>query len=311
MDRSALKKYIVYLGLERRVSDSTLRAYESDIIQFLSFLEQEGAGAGGLEEIGPIHMRAYLGSLSRQGYSPRSISRKIASLRSFFGWCARKSIIPKDPSLGISTPRPGTDLPVFASREAMGRMMDIPDPSTVKGIRDRAVLELLYGTGMRLAELWGCDADDCDFDKGTVKVTGKRDKERILPLAGEAERSLRAWLTSCYDAPAEIFADRSRYVEFFGRDVERPLFPGRSGGRLSRRTIQRIVRKYLEQVAALTRMSPHVLRHTFATHLLDAGADLRAVQELLGHVDLTTTQIYTHVTTEKLRRIFDRSHPRA
>jgi integrase/recombinase XerC len=305
-----LKKFMLHLGIEKGVSESTLRAYEGDILQFFEYLENAGGIADPSLTV-PAHIRSWLGSLSRNGYTPRSIARKVASLRSFFSWLARKGGIERDPTLGISTPKKGRDLPVFAGKEAVQRMMELPPADTRKGLRDRAILELLYGTGMRLSELTGCRVMDCDFTRGTVRVLGKRDKERILPLAGEAANSLAAWMKEAFGLREEALRDRAVYTVFFKDRPGMPLFPGRDGSSISRRTVQRTVRKYLEQVSALTRMSPHVLRHTFATHLLDGGADLRAVQELLGHVNLTTTQIYTHVTTEKLREIFDKSHPRA
>ena len=305
-----LKRYMIHLGIEKGVSEATLRAYEGDIHQFFAYLRDSGGRADPCSTV-PAHIKSWLGSLSRNGYTARSISRKIASLRSFFSWLARDGKIERDPTLGISTPKKGRDLPVFAGREAINRMMELPLRDTRKGMRDRAVLELLYGTGMRLAELVGCTVMKCDFTRGTIRVTGKRGKERILPLSGEASVSLEAWMKEISEIPSEAFSDKTRYTAFFADRPDTPLFPGRDGKSISGRTVQRIVRKYLEQVAVLTKMSPHVLRHTFATHLLDGGADLRAVQELLGHVDLTTTQIYTHVTMEKLREIYDRSHPRA
>ena len=310
MANKTIKKYMLHLGIEKGVSESTLRAYEGDILQFFKYLKDSG-GNPDPAITAPAHVKSWLGSLSRNGYTARSISRKVASLRSFFSWLARQGEIARDPTLGISTPKKGRDLPVFAGREAVGRMMELPPRDTRKGIRDRAVLELLYGTGMRLAELVDSTVSRCDFTKGTIKVTGKRDKERILPLSGEASTTLAAWMKEIFGVPEEAFSDRVQYTAFFADRPDAPIFPGRDGKSISRRTVQRIVKKYLEQVAALTRMSPHVIRHTFATHLLDSGADLRAVQELLGHVNLTTTQIYTHVTMEKLREIFDRSHPRA
>ncbi len=310
MVNKILKRYMIHLGIEKGVSESTLRAYEGDILQFFAYLRDSGGRVDPCFTA-PAHVKSWLGSLSRNGYTARSISRKVASLRSFFSWLARHGEIERDPTLGISTPKVGRDLPVFAGREAISRMMELPPRDSRKGLRDRAVLELLYGTGMRLAELVGCRVMSCDFKRGTIRVVGKRDKERILPLSGEASSSLESWMKEIFGIPGEAFTDRIRYTAFFADRPDAPLFPGRGEKSISRRTVQRIVRKYLEQVAALTKMSPHVMRHTFATHLLDGGADRRAGQELLGHVDLTTTQIYTHVTVEKLREIYDRSHPRA
>jgi integrase/recombinase XerC len=310
MDDKIIKRYMIHLGIERGVSESTLRAYEGDLLQFLDYIRSSGGRPDPLSTV-PMQVKSWLGSLSRNGYTPRSIARKAASLRSFFSWLASRGEIERDPTLGISSPKTGQDLPVFATSEAIARMMALPPVDSRKGIRDRAVLELLYGTGMRLSELVGCTVENCDFTRGTIRVLGKRNKERILPLSGEAAKSLSTWLIEAYGISSAAFTDRIVYTEFFTDNAGAPLFPGRGGNSLSRRTVQRIVKKYLEQTAVLTKMSPHVLRHTFATHLLDRGADLRAVQELLGHVDLTTTQIYTHVTMEKLREVYDKSHPRA
>ncbi|MFO7915921.1 MAG: tyrosine recombinase XerC [Candidatus Krumholzibacteriales bacterium] len=307
----ALKKYIVYLGIERKVSDQTLRAYQGDVEQFLEFLREETGEEPELEEIDYIAVKSFLVDLVKNNYSRRSLSRKLAAVRSFFFFCKKKNFVDKNPTVGIHTPRTGRDLPVFASRQAVERMMELPDRSDGKGVRDRAILELLYGTGMRLSEIRGCNVGSCNFSEETVKVIGKRDKERILPLTGKAAESLKNHLKTAYGVPEAAFTDRNRYISFFSGRMSDPLFPGSRGRRISRRTIQRIVKKYLTQVASLSRVSPHVLRHSFATHLLDEGADLRAVQELLGHVSLSTTQIYTHVTTEKLKEVYNRAHPRA
>lgn len=288
-----------------------MHAYEGDIAQFVEFLRGELSHEPGFTDAGSLAVRSFLGSLSRNGYSKRSIARKIASLKSFFAFCAARGLCADDPTVGVSSPRPGRDLPVFAGVAAMERMMTLPPADTKRGLRDRAVLELLYGTGMRLSELVGCSIERCDFAKGTISVLGKRKKERMVPLGGKAAESLKRYLQERFGAPASIWSSRETYFRFFGDSVAGPLIAGRGKEAISRRTVQRIVFKYLSHAAALSRMSPHVLRHTFATHLLDAGADLRAVQELLGHASLSTTQIYTHVTTERLRTAYEKAHPRA
>ncbi len=258
-----------------------------------------------------LAVRSFLGRLSRNGYSKRSIARKIASLKSFFGYCMKRGLCAHDPTTGISAPKLGRDLPVFASVSAMDRMMELPALDSRKGLRDRAVLELLYGTGMRLSELVECTIAQCNFMQGTVTVLGKRNKQRLLPLGGKAAEYLKIYLQKRFGVPESLWSSREGLYGFLGESVDEPLIAGRGKDPVSRRTVQRIVLKYLEHAAALSRMSPHVLRHTFATHLLDAGADLRAVQELLGHASLSTTQIYTHVTTERLREVYEKAHPRA
>ena len=304
-----LKKYLLHIGIEKKVSESTLLAYESDILKFAEYMKVE-TGSDGPDKVDGIALRSYLGALSRDGYSPRSIARKVASLRSFFSFCLNHKHIKMDPTVGLNTPKTGRDLPEFAARDAMERMMALPDISTRKGLRDRTVLELLYGTGMRLAELVGCTLKSCDYSRGTILVLGKRNKERLLPLSGKSAESLKLYIAGEYGISEDALINRSTNSQYEDQK-DFPLIAGRGGRAISRRTVQRIVRKYLEQVASLSRMSPHVLRHTFATHLLDAGADLRAVQDLLGHVNLSTTQIYTHLTSERLREVYDQAHPRA
>jgi len=307
----ALKEYVVYLGIEKKVSDETLRAYQADVEQFLDFLTEKTDEEPELGNIDYIAVKSFMVDMVKNGYSRRTVSRKLAAIRSFFFFCRRHGLTDRNPTVGIHAPRTGRDLPVFASKQAIERMMEIPDRSNKKGVRDRAVLELLYGTGMRLSEIRSCNVGSCDFRAGTVKVIGKRDKERILPLTGKSAESLKSYIRDVHAAPETAFRDRARYLDYFRDRLDTPLFLGRKRNRISKRTIQRIVKKYLMQVANLSRVSPHVLRHSFATHLLDEGADLRAVQELLGHVNLSTTQIYTHVTTEKLKAVYKKAHPRA
>lgn len=306
-----LKKYLVHLGLEKRASEATIRAYKGDLLQFLDFLRREISADPKPSQVDTITCRSFLGELSRNAYSAKSIARKVATLKSFFAFCTKQGFMEVDPTIGISCPRPSRELPVFADRSMIDRMMNLPPGNTSRGIRDRAILEVIYGTGMRLSELVGCDIGSCDLQRGTVKVLGKRGKERLLPMGSCALESLRVYLGLRYMVSDRAWQDRYSFNKFFGTRLGDPLIAGRGGDRISRRTVQRTVKKYLEQVASLTRVSPHVLRHTFATHLLEAGADLRAVQELLGHVNLSTTQIYTHVTAERLRTAYDKAHPRA
>jgi len=306
-----LKEYFIHLGLERRASEATVRAYEGDVAQFVAFLRSQLSREPGFPDAGSLAVRSFLGSLSRGGYSKRSIARKIASLKSFFAYCTARGFCADDPTAGVSAPSPGRDLPVFAGVAAMERMMNLPPLDTKRGLRDRAVLELLYSTGMRLSELVGCTIGRCDTAKGTITVLGKRSKERMLPLGGKAAEYLKLYIQDRFGAPESIWSSRESFFRYFGQALAEPLIAGRGKKPISKRTVQRIVFKYLSHAASLSRMSPHVLRHTFATHLLDAGADLRAVQELLGHASLSTTQIYTHVTAERLREVYEKAHPRA
>jgi integrase/recombinase XerC len=308
---AALKGYLLHLGLERRASEATIRAYEGDVSQFLDFLARELAREPRFSDATQLTVRSFFGSLARDGYSRRSLARKLASLRSFFEYSIARGLSAVDPTLGFSPPKLGRDLPVFASVPAMARMMELPPLETKRGMRDRAVLELLYGTGMRLSELVGCTVGRCNFAAGTITVLGKRNKERLLPLGGQAAEHLKRYLAERFGAPASAWRSRDEFERHFAGALDAPLIAGRGREAVSKRTVQRIVLRYLARTAALTRMSPHVLRHTFATHLLDAGADLRAVQELLGHASLSTTQIYTHVTADRLREAYEKAHPRA
>lgn len=309
--RGNLKKFILYLALEKGVSEATVRAYEGDIVQFIDFLEQELEKKVSPADIDYASLRSFLGNLRRSGYRSRSIARKVASLKSFFLFCRKKKIIENDPTIGLSSPKLDKLLPVFATKSAIETMMSLVPLNSSKGLRDRAVLEILYGTGIRLAELVGCDIGNCDFERNVLRVIGKRNKERIAPLGSKARESIVSYLSDRFTINASEFDSMARIRAEHGEILSEPLICGRKEKRISRRTVQRIVRKYLELTSAMSKMSPHVLRHTFATHLLDAGADLRAVQELLGHVNLSTTQIYTHITSEKIRRAYEQAHPRA
>ncbi len=290
-----------YLAVEKAYSEHTVKAYRRDVAQYLDYLDFGGEP----EELAVDRqtLRRFLALLRRDAFagerkrkpalSDRSVARKLSSLRSFHRWLMKRGLLKSDPTLHVQLPKLGRSLPVFAEEGWVHRMMGLPDCSCRRGLRDRALLELLYGAGLRLEELRGLRWEDTDLRGELLRVLGKGGKERIVPCQGEARRWLSRWrdLNEALGA-APVFP---------GRNPELPLSP---------RTVQRIVGRYLGQVANLTRVSPHVLRHSFATHLLEHGADLRSIQEMLGHASLSSTQIYTHVSTEKLKAVHRKAHPR-
>ncbi len=290
-----IRGFLGHLGSVRRYSAHTLRAYASDLRQFDEFWAMHsGDSASSPKEIDHLTLRLYLGELSEKGVQKRSVARKLAALRSFFRFLVRKKILDANPAANIVTPKVPKKLPSFLDEPSVERMMRLPDLATPAGVRDRAILELLYGTGIRLGELIGLTISNLDLKGGTIKVRGKGSKDRIVPVGRRAAEAISNYLG----------ARR-------GTASRGPVFVSVSGGGLNRRGVYRIVKKYISCVSDIERKSPHVLRHTFATHLLNHGADLRAVKELLGHESLTTTQLYTHVTVDKLKRIYNQAHPRA
>jgi integrase/recombinase XerD len=296
-----LDEFVEYLAVEKAYSEHTVKAYRRDVSQYLDYLDFRGDP----EElvVDRQTLRRFLALLRRDAFagerkrksalSDRSVARKLSSLRSFHRWLVKRGILKADPTLRVQLPKLGRPLPVFAEEGWVHRMMGLPDTATRRGLRDRALLELLYGAGLRLEELRGLRRDDADLKGELLRVQGKGGKERLVPCQGEA----RLWL--------------SRWLDLLGPAGNAPVFPGRNPeAALSRSTVQRIVARYLGQVANLARVSPHVLRHSFATHLLEHGADLRSIQEMLGHASLSSTQIYTHVSTEKLKAVHRKAHPR-
>ncbi len=294
---SLLEEFSRYLRGERGFSEHTLTAYRCDLLDFFAFLSTylENAGPGDINK--PL-LRAYLAGLSRRGYSKRSITRKLSSIRSFMKYLCREGVIPANPASSLRSPKSERRLPTFLNVRQAGEAMEIPSKTEPLGLRDWAMLELLYGEGLRLSELVNLNLSSVDIPGGTIRVTGKGKKERIIPLGRKAAEALGDYL-----------AVRGKLV---GRDGDRnALLLNFRGRRLTGRSVERIVRGYLVLVSEAEGLNPHALRHTFATHLLDAGADLRAVKELLGHSSLSTTQIYTHVTVDRLRKIYKQAHPRA
>ena len=287
---AAVGSFLEYLGVERGASPHTLRSYAADLTEFTRFLADERIG--GLPEADTRAVRAYVARLHQRRLSKATIARKLAAVRSCFRFLARRGALPANPARQVRSPRLGRRLPSFLPVDEATVLLNAPPEPSAAGARDRALLELLYASGLRVAEGCGLDLDDVDEARRTVRVVGKGDKERVVPVGETALEALAAHL-----------AMRGRR--------RGPLFLNARGGRLTPRSAHRIVRARARQAGIDQRVTPHTLRHSFATHMLGAGADLRLIQELLGHSRLSTTQRYTHVSPEHLMRVYDRAHPRA
>jgi len=301
----AIVKFETYLRAERGLSPNTIEAYATDLAQFAEFVERTESSAG-VDRVGLLEIRAFLREQVDRGLSSRSMMRKISSLRSFFGFLVKREHCALDPTLNLSSPRKRESLPTLVSEDRIGEMMALPEVSTLSGARDKAILEFLYGTGVRLSEMVALDVADFIDGGETLRVFGKGSKERLVPWGGEA----RKWF---FHYQKKRFGGRGEFEERRLKQYRKcaAFSAGADTRRISPRTVQRIVGKYLRCVSLSAAVSPHVLRHAFATHLLDNGADLRAVQELLGHESLSTTQIYTHVTPKRLRETYRKAHPRS
>ena len=308
--KQQLEGFLEHLALNENASDHTVRAYDSDLSQFLAFLAQH-TGRKRLDlvadDFSHLNIRAFLGDLQKRGNSRASAARKLAALRTFARYLRREGILENDPASLVGTPKREQRLPAHLGEAEMSTLLDMPNTSTPLGRRDRAVLELFYASGLRLSELVGVNVDDVNLSSRIVRVLGKGRKERIIPFNKSAEAAIRAWLT---DWQTLIAAQGTKETK--GTKARRmPLFLNYQGTRLSTRSVDRIVRKYVAQCSTRFGISPHALRHSFATHLLQRGADLRAIQELLGHARLSTTQRYTHVDSAQLLAAYRKSHPKA
>ncbi len=296
-----IQEYLDHCAAVRNYSAHTIAAYNNDLKQFHEFLARhfarERVDAGDIDR---LTIRLFLGELIERGIGRKSAARKLSSVRSFMDFLVRKGTIEANPAAGVLSPKLPRRLPAFLDEPAAQKLMELPGESTPAGFRDRAILELLYGTGIRLEELIRLDTRSIDMRNDTVKVRGKGSKERIVPLGSRAKESLRGYLRCRH----ELLADG-------GSPKEPALFLTPSGRRMYPRGVYRIVHRYIGLVSEIGKKSPHLLRHTFATHLLNRGADLRSVKELLGHESLSTTQLYTHVTVDRLKRIYNQAHPKA
>ncbi len=301
-----IEGFLEHLRVERNASEHTLRNYASDLEQFYAFWASSGGekdtrdGEISLSKIDHLTLRAYLSLLHRQ-HKKSSVARKLASIRSFFRYLVGEGYIPQNPAEMVATPKQEKLLPNFLPVDEVFSLLGTPEAKTPWGRRDLAILETIYSCGLRVSEVVGLNDPDVDFSQGVVRVMGKGRKERIVPIGQKALAALQAYLPKRNEELARLQVQRER----------QPLFISVKGGRLTPRSVARILQKYVRKSALLRRVSPHSLRHSFATHLLDAGADLRAIQEMLGHVSLSTTQRYTHVSTAKLMEVYDKAHPRA
>lgn len=292
-----LDPYIVYLRAERGLAGKSVDAYASDLITYLAELKQQG-----LTDIGEVredHVTAHLSALSRRGLSRRSQARHLAAIRGFHRFLDREKLGPKDPTENLDTPRSEKRLPVYLTHEEVDALLTAPDAATREGKRDRAMLELLYATGLRVTELVRLSANDVDLQRGVVVALGKGSKQRLVPVGSAAVAHVRTYLAEA----RESLTGKGRRSA--------ALFLTSRGGPFTRQGFWKLIKRYALKAGIKTPLSPHKLRHSFATHLVEGGADLRAVQAMLGHADLSTTQIYTHVDRARLRAVYDRHHPRS
>jgi integrase/recombinase XerC len=296
---TSVRSFLEYLEVERNYSVNTIRSYEADLHQFITYLDSNHIHS--LDNVRKPLLRSYLSSLLETGLAKKSVARKIASLRSFFRYARRHKITTTNPTLTLVSPKLDKRLPSYLDEPATKRLFNSVDTKSPEGRRSAAILELFYSTGMRLSELIDLNVDDLDFPQGVVKVTGKGSKQRILPVGRRALEAVEEYLKD----------RRSVFLKSSPDREESALFVTSKGVRFYPQAIIRMVKSMIGEVSEIEKRSPHVIRHSFATHLLNRGADLRAVKELLGHESLSTTQVYTHVSTEQLKKVYRQSHPKA
>ncbi|HMM21548.1 MAG TPA: tyrosine recombinase XerC [Selenomonadales bacterium] len=296
---SHLDHFLLYLKVQKNASPHTVNNYQTDFESFFDFVRRHQNGEVLVANITPIVIRAYLAQLKEKDYARRTIARRVAALRSFFRFLCREAVISDNPFTAVRTPKLDKRLPVFLDPKEINGLLDLPGKNAA-GRRDAAILELLYATGIRVSELTGLTEKDVDLVSGYALVYGKGAKERVVPVGRKAIAALKLYIDL---ARPKLYAKAA--------SPHASLFVNQKGGPLTDRSVRRILDKYVKELALAKHVSPHTIRHTFATHLLNNGADLRSVQELLGHVNLSTTQLYTHVTKEKIKSVYQAAHPRA
>jgi integrase/recombinase XerC len=299
----ALADFLRHLSLERHASGYTVKSYREDLAQAIEFFRGRAPAGGelGVTQITSRHLRAFTVWLHEQKYAKATIARRLAALRSWFRYLCRQGVLTTNPADGLRGPRQDRTLPTYLPEEQIVRLVESPAAATSLDLRDRAILEALYSAGLRVSELTGLDLGDLDLAEGVATVRGKGKKERLAFFGGSALEAMKAWLA----AREQLLVQKAR------TRTSPAVFLNKNGTRLTPRSVGRLLAKYLARAGLDPRASPHSLRHSFATHLLDRGADVRSVQELLGHRSLATTQIYTHVTTNRLKDSYEKAHPRA
>jgi tyrosine recombinase XerC len=299
-----IAKYLKYLAVEKNASPHTITSYENDLTSFLEFSadqEEVSIEEFSIQAVTRLTIRLWLGELSEQGLAKSSIARKVASIRSFFKYCFKRGHIEKNPAHLLVVPKKDRTLPKTVNSSDIERMMDSVDTESPAGRQDKALLELFYSTGIRLSELINLNISQIDFSNNQINVTGKGNKQRIIPLGNKAITALKKHL----ETKEKLFGNQT------DTDATKGIFHAAHGQRMYARNAQRIVEKYLTKTSEVTQKSPHVLRHSFATHMLDNGADIRIIKEFLGHANLAATQIYTHTSVERLKNVYENAHPRA
>jgi tyrosine recombinase XerC len=291
-----IDEFISYIEIERNYSQHTVSSYKADLLDFREFLIRLNDSLLSVDEIDHLAIRSYLADLQGRQLSRSTVLRKLSTLRSFFKYLSRRGYLDTDPTSALATPKVRRKLPEFLELSEVEALLSAPDTKTIVGLRDQAILELLYSTGMRVGELLALNLSDLDRESALVKVRGKGKKERLLPVGGPAMSALENYLARRYELSSR---------------PSQAIFLSQRGNRPDAKSIRRRLEKYARDAGIKKKITPHTLRHTFATHMLNAGADLRSVQELLGHASLSTTQIYTHVTADRLKQVYEKAHPRA
>jgi integrase/recombinase XerC len=306
---NAIRAFVTFLEVEQGASRETIRGYRSDLKQFFAFATsdpQSGGASLSPQRVDPYLIRGYLAWLDKKKEKKTSLARKLATLRSFYRFLIRDGLATRSPADEVRTPKLPRYLPRVLTKDDANTLMDTPEGESVLSRRDRAILETLYSTGARVSELVGMNWDDLDMSSGLVRLRGKGRKDRIVPIGAVAIETLTEYHSNLPSPVAQTAAK----LAVGATPSAGPVFRNHRGARLTARGVERIVAKYSSRLAS-GRISPHALRHSFATHLLDEGADLRAIQEMLGHASLGTTQKYTHLATDRLLEVYDRAHPRA